>query len=495
MDPLKLQAEERGDVPALIHGDRVLTWTEFDRRSSQVARALAGLGVGPDDKVAVGLRNSIEFYELIGGAGRLGATVVPVSFRFKRDEIEYMVADAGAGIVVAEPENAEEYAGLPQTIFRGEPYEDWVAAYDDSPLDEQAGADYAALRYYTSGTTGRPKAIVRKEGTFGAEAGAAIMEQRLGLVGRPGEVHLLAAVIYHTAPGAYSTMALRMGHTVVITDGFDPEEALALIDEYGVTWTQMAPIHLVRIMALPEEVRANYDVSSMKRLLHAGAPCPVDVKWKALDYFPEGSIYEYYAATEGLGTECTDAEWRRKPGTVGRPIGGIRIVVLDDFGKEVGPNEVGQIYIDNGTRFEYEGAPEKTAETWRGDMFSVGDMGYLDDEGFLFLTDRKSHMIISGGANIYPAEVENVLFGHPAVADVSVIGVPDDEFGEQVKAIVETRAEVTAAELINYTRANLSHYKCPRSIDFVATMPRDPNGKIRKKILRDPYWEGRGKGI
>jgi long-chain acyl-CoA synthetase len=251
----------------------------------------------------------------------------------------------------------------------------------------------------------------------------------------------------------------------------------------------------VRIVGLPDDVQHRYDVSSIKRLLHAGAPCPVEVKWKALDLFPEGSIYEYYAATEGYATECTTEDWRRKPGTVGRPVGGIRILILDDDGNEVAPNEIGQVYIDNGSRFEYEGAPDKTADTWRGDTFSVGDMGYVDDDGFLFLTDRKSHMIISGGANIYPAEVENVLFAHPAVADVAVIGVPDDEFGEQVKAVVEARSPVPESELLEFCRERLSHYKCPKSVDFVDSMPRDPNGKIRKAQLRDPYWEGRAARI
>jgi long-chain acyl-CoA synthetase len=274
-------------------------------------------------------------------------------------------------------------------------------------------------------------------------------------------------------------------------DHFDPEESLQLIERHRVSWTQMAPIHLVRMVALPEEVRRRYDLSSMKRLLHAGAPCPVDVKWKVLELFPEGSVYEYYAATEGYATECPTDVWRARPGTVGRPAPGIEIHVLDEEGNELAANEVGQVYIDNGSRFEYEGAPEKTAETWRGSMFTVGDMGYVDDEGYLFLTDRKSHMIISGGANVYPAEVENVLFGHPAVADVAVIGVPDDEFGEQVKAVVETRAPVTEAELVEFCRARLAHYKCPKSVDFVDAMPRDPNGKIRKRDLRDPYWEGR----
>jgi long-chain acyl-CoA synthetase len=503
MDPVQLHATERGDAPALISGERVVTWAELDTRGNQAARALAGRGIGEGDRVAVGLRNCVEFYELVVGAGRLGATVMPVSFRFMRDEVEYMVGDAKAAVVFAEPANREEYQGLPATIYRGDEYDEWVDAESGDPLEHQIGNGLAALRYYTSGTTGRPKAILRTEVADQAPertaaamaAGQAVFSARLGVVAGPGEVHLLAAVVYHTAPGAYSTMALTWGHTVVIMDHFDAEEALRLIERHGVTWTQMAPIHLVRIVALPDDVKRRYDLSSVKRLLHAGAPCPVDVKWKALELFPEGTVYEYYAASEGYATECPADDWVRKPGTVGRPAPGITIRILDDDGNEVAAGEVGQVYIDNGSYFEYDGAPEKTAETWRGDEFSVGDMGFVDEDGFLFLTDRKSHMIISGGANIYPAEVENVLFGHPAVADVAVIGVPDDEFGEQVKAVVQARQDVSEAELLGFCRERLAHYKCPRSVDFVDELPRDPNGKIRKARLRDPYWEGRAKRI
>ena len=491
MDSIQGFAADMGDGAALIQGDRVVTWRQLDRRADQVARALQSRGIGPGDRVAAGLRNSIEFFEVVAGAGRLGASVLPLSFRLKRDEVEYLVGDTQAGVVIAEPANAAEYAGLSDVVYRGGPYEEWVGSFDDSPLHDQVGEGLAMLRYYTSGTTGRPKAIVRKDPDPSRVAPLQeIFEARLGLVSQPGEVHLLAAVVYHTAPGAYACVALGLGHTVVIMDHFEAEESLRLIDRHRVTWTQMAPIHLVRITALPEEVRSRYDLSSMKRLLHAGAPCPVDVKWKVLDMFPPGVVYEYYAATEGLATECTDEDWKTRPGTVGRPRGGIRIHILDESGTEVGPGEVGQVYIDNGSSFEYDGAPEKTAETWKGNSFSVGDMGFVDEDGYLFLTDRKTHMIISGGANIYPAEVENVLFSHPAVADACVIGVPDDEFGEQVKALVELRGAASAEELIEFCRGRLAHYKCPKTVDFVETLPRDPNGKIRKRELRDPYWEG-----
>jgi long-chain acyl-CoA synthetase len=505
VDPVQAHAAARGDEAALVLGERIVTWSDLDARGNQAARALAARGVAAGDRIAVGLRNSIEFFELVVGAGRLGATVMPVSFRFLRDEVEYLVDDAHATLVIAEPENRDVYAGLPATIFRGEEYDEWVGSESAAPLQHQVGTALAPLRYYTSGTTGRPKAVIRtphpdaepERAAAALQSAQAVFDARLGVVADPGEVHLLAAVVYHTAPGGYSSMALTWGHTVVIMDRFDAEEALRLIERHRVTWTQMAPIHLVRICALPDDASRGYDLTSMKRLLHAGAPCPVDAKWKTLELFPGDTVYEYYAATEGYATECPAPDWIARPGTVGRPAPGISIRILDGEGNALPPGEVGTVYIDNGSRFEYEGAPDKTADTWRGDEFSVGDMGFLDDDGFLFLTDRASHMIISGGSNIYPAEVENVLFSHPAVADVAVIGVPDDEFGEQVKAVVEKRPgiDVDEAELVEFCRERLAHFKCPKSVDFVDELPRDPNGKIRKATLRDPYWEGRASRV
>ncbi len=495
MDPISQQSEASPSTPALIQSDRQLIWVELDRRANQVARALSGRGVQNGDRVAVALRNSIEFFELVAGAGRVGATVVPVSFRFKRDEIEYMVGDSKASVVIAEPANAAEYAGLPGTIFRGDEYETWVGGQSDGSVADRSTTGLGALRYYTSGTTGRPKAIVREDSPVAQEISRRVAEARLGPVMGPGEVHLLAGVAYHTAPGAFAVTALGLGHTVVITDHFDAEDALGLVETHRVSWTQMAPIHLVRIAALPDDVLGRFDLSSMKRVLHAGAPCPVDVKQRILRFFPEGSVYEYYAATEGVATECPEELWRRKPGTVGLPLPGVSIHVLAEDGSEVATGEVGQVYVSGAPRFQYEGAPEKTADTWRGDMFTVGDMGFLDDEGCLYLTDRKSHMIISGGANIYPAEVENVLFAHPAVVDVAVIGVPDDEFGEQVKAIVELRSPATEGNLIQFCRDRLSGYKCPKSVDVIDVLPRDPNGKVRKRELREPYWADRASRI
>jgi long-chain acyl-CoA synthetase len=255
----------------------------------------------------------------------------------------------------------------------------------------------------------------------------------------------------------------------------------------------MVPINFVRILQLGEAALTAFNPSSIKKILHAAAPCPPDVKRRIMEFFPLGVVWEYYGMTEGFATIISPEEWLKKPGSVGRAAPGVAVKILDDAGREMKPGETGLVYVApaNATRFAYAGAPEKTAEAWRGDLFTVGDMGYLDTDGYLFLTDRKQDMIITGGANVYPAEVEATLHGHPAVGDVAVIGVPDDEWGEVVKAIVEPRVPVTETELIQFCRDHLAHYKCPRTVDLVETLARDENGKVRKRELRERYWAGR----
>jgi long-chain acyl-CoA synthetase len=309
------------------------------------------------------------------------------------------------------------------------------------------------------------------------------------------EVHLACGPAYHTAPRAFASYSLLLGHTLVLMRHFDAAACMQLMERERVTWTHMVPINFVRILALGNA--RDVDLSSMKRVLHAAAPCPVDVKRRVIELFPPDTVWEYYGMTEGLATMISPQEWLRKPGSVGRPAPDIGLTILDEEGGELPPGEAGLIYVTpmGGVRFAYAGAPEKTQEAWRGDKYTVGDMGYLDDDGYLFLTDRKQDLIISGGANIYPAEVEAVLYGHPAVGDVAVIGVPDAEWGEQVKAIVEPRAEVTEQELIEFCRANLAHDKCPKTVELVEELPRDPNGKVRKRELRDRYWEAAGRRI
>jgi long-chain acyl-CoA synthetase len=311
----------------------------------------------------------------------------------------------------------------------------------------------------------------------------------------PDEVHLACGPLYHTAPRAFASYALLLGQTLVLVRSFDAAECLQLIERKRVTWTHMVPINFVRILALQNPHAS--DLSSMKRVLHAAAPCPVEVKRRIIDLFPTETVWEYYGMTEGLATMISPGEWLEKPGSVGRAAPGIEVHILDEDGRELPPGQVGLVYVTPmaGVRFSYAGAPEKTEEAWRGELYTVGDMGRLDDDGYLFLTDRKQDLIISGGANVYPAEVEAVLYAHPAVGDCAVIGVPDPEWGEQVKAIVEPRGEVTAEELIAFCRTNLAHDKCAKSVDFVDALPRDPNGKVRKRELRDRYWAAKGRKI
>ncbi len=508
-------AQSTPDKVALIDGQRSVTFSQLDRRTNQLARALRHRGVGPGDRIASALRNSIEWFEVAGAASRLGVTIVPVSWRSQHDEVAYMVEDSGAKLVLAEPDATEIMAGLP-AVFVGDSYEAMLQGQDPAPLDEPGEPPLVPFRYYTSGTTGRPKAIEREIpsdpgalAALRAMMAPTVADVELGPDGRrplgrgqtegleaPDEVHLLVGPAYHTAPGAFASRALQQfGQTVVIMRHFDARECLALIEAHRVSWSHMVPINFVRILALPEEVRRAFDLSSVRRILHAAAPCPVQVKRAIMEVFPPGSIYEYYGATEGLVTLCPADEWLQRPGTVGRAAPGVTVRIYDDDGNEVPPGEVGTVYFTTMARVSYAGAPEKTAAAWRGDYFTVGDMGYLDEDGYLFLTDRKIDMIISGGANVYPAEVESVLFTHPAVGDVAVFGIPDPEWGERVHAVIEPQGPVTEEEVIAYCRARLAHYKCPTSVEIVDALPRDPNGKIRKRLLRDRFWQASDRKI
>jgi long-chain acyl-CoA synthetase len=506
-------ARTNPEKPALVDGDRMVTFGELDARMNQVARAIQRRGVDPGDRIASALSNRFEWFEVAGGAARAGVTVVPISWRAMPDEMHYLVEDSGAKLLFVESGTAESVPRLP-VISAGPEYEDMVGAEDIGPLSSGAERPVIGFRYYTSGTTGRPKAIEGELPSGPALAALRTMfsppaqpvrlapgERRAlgrgqteGLEG-PDEVHLLVGPTYHTAPGTFANRALHYGQTVVMMRHFDPAECLRLIEHHGVTWSHMVPINFVRILKLPEAVRRSFDLSSLRRVLHAAAPCPVDVKRAVMNLFPPGTVYEYYGATEGLATVCPADEWLSKPGTVGRAAAGIEVRVYDESGVELAAGAVGTVYFSTVMRFSYAGAPEKTAQSWRGEFFTAGDMGYLDEDGYLFLTDRKIDMIISGGANVYPAEVEGVLIMHPSVADVAVFGVPDAEWGERVHAVVEARMTAPEGDLLAFCRQRLAHYKCPTSIEIVESLPRDPNGKIRKRLLRDRHWAGSEKKI
>jgi long-chain acyl-CoA synthetase len=356
---------------------------------------------------------------------------------------------------------------------------------------------------YTSGTTGRPKGVRRASFHAPPEAVSTPQAMFLGLFGiLPGSagVHLTVAPLYHTAVLNFATNHLHLGHTVVLMDKWTPEGTLERISRYGVTCSHMVPTQLIRLLKLPEETKSAFDVSSLACMIHSAAPCPVPVKQAMLDWWGP-VLYEYYAASEGGGTLATPQDWLLKPGTVGKPWPISQIRVLDDDNQPVPPGTPGTVWIRMGDHtFEYHQAPDKTEEAWSEGFFTVGDAGYLDDDGFLFLCDRKADMIISGGVNIYPAEIESVLVQHPKVADVAVFGVPDDDWGESVKAVVEAASDVAAddtlrQELLDWCQGQLARYKQPRSMDFVEALPRDPNGKLYKRKLRDPYWEGRERSI
>ena len=357
--------------------------------------------------------------------------------------------------------------------------------------------------HYTSGTTGKPKGVRRKlsgADPDAAAAGGGFLLRLFGTQPHDGNVHICGSPLYHTAVLAFATTSLHLGHPVVLMDRWTPESMLELIERHRVTHSHMVPTQLHRLLALPDDVRSRYDVSSLRSMVHAAAPCPVEIKQRMLDWWGP-VIYEYYAATEGGGTVVTPEQWLKRPGTVGLPWPTSEIRILDDDGNDVPANEIGTVYMKLGQGdFEYFKDRDKTDANRRAGFFTVGDVGYLDDGGYLFLCDRKSDMIISGGVNIYPAEIEGVLLTHPDVADAAVFGIPHADWGEEIKAVVEPAPGVEAdaeltEQLLAHCAERLAKFKLPKSIDYTAEMPRDPNGKLYKRKLRDPYWEGRTRAI
>jgi long-chain acyl-CoA synthetase len=459
------------------------------------------------ERVAMLMENERDYFSVAWGVRRAGLRGVPVNWHLTPAEVAYMVdnSDAVALIDVAEEVRAANDRvkicltnGAPTASFASLPAA--LAASSPEPLESAVEGN---LMFYSSGTTGYPKAIKRPlpEAPFGTFSNwELLMQGQYGVT--EDTVLLIPGPVYHAAPMGWSQGCQAIGGTVVPLERFDAEVALAAIDRYRVTHALFVPTHFVRMLNLPEAVRARYDVSSLRRVVHSAAPCPPHVKRAMIEWFGP-IIDEYYSATEAAGFTVVDSEtWLRKPGTVGRPVGGIPHI-LDEEGRELPVGETGAVYFEGVVAFEYHGDPGKTSEFFNDKGWGCnGDMGWLDEDGYLFLADRRSHMIISGGVNIYPQESENVLFAHPAVADVAVIGVPNDEFGEEVKAVVELRPEAgpgndaLAEELLAFCRSTLAHYKCPRSIDFVPELPRTPTGKVRKRDIRQAYWgEGRRQQI
>jgi long-chain acyl-CoA synthetase len=472
---------------AVVDGDIRLTYGELDARINRFAYLLVDRGVGHGDRVSVLLRNRADVFVAWNGIGRLGAIPVPISYRFTPPEIAYVVGDSNSVVFVHDAlTDASAVNGLAD--LRHSIDVDAVALDDGPatpPTEDFLGTQMIPMAY-TSGTTGRPKGITR---SLPAPAREATPNPIAGFWGfGPDDVHLLCGPAYHTAPGVYSQLHLTLGATVVVMQPFDAERCLELIETERVTTSHMVPANFVRIL---EADWQNWNLSSVRKILHAAAPCPVALKRRIMEVFPTGSVWEYYGMSEGLATIISPEEWLQKPGSVGRAFPGLDVKVVGDDGQSLPPGEVGTIRVSSipGYEFGYHNAPDKTAAAWDSGYFTVGDLGWLDEDGYLFIADRRTDLVISGGVNIYPAEVEQAIAAHPAVADVAVFGVPDDRMGQLVHAVVELRAGTTctADELVASLRSSLADFKLPRSVEFVALLPREPNGKIRKNQLREDY--------
>ncbi len=472
-----------------------VTYAELERSSNQGAHLFRRAGLKPGDGIAILLENHVEYLKIAWAAQRSGLYFTPISTLFQRAEVDYILTNSDAKILITSPLHANKaseavLAGL-HVLQVGSTWESGLADCPTHPLeDESEGAEMI----YSSGTTGQPKGV--RFPLTGAPLGtvSALLQKRVLMHAIDDTVRYLStAPLYHSAPLRYNLMVTRFGGTAVIMEKFDAEQALALIDKHQITHSQWVPTMFVRLLKLPEEIRQRHDTSSLRYVIHAAAPCPISVKAQMMQWLGP-VLYEYYSGTEANGsTAITSTEWLDHKGSVGRAIHG-EIHILDDDLCEVPVGQPGTVYFANGSDFSYYKDPEKTAAAKTPQGWStLGDIGYVDAEGYLYLQDRKSFMIISGGVNIYPQEVENCLVGHPAIIDVAVFGVPNDEFGEEVKAVVqlsqpELASDSLAIELINYCREQISHAKCPRSIDFEAQLPRHPTGKLYKRQLRDRYW-------
>ncbi|WP_239590054.1 AMP-binding protein [Streptomyces aureoverticillatus] len=491
------------DRVALVDADgATLTYGELAARVYRLAHALAGLGVGAGDCVAAMLPNSRAFFELRLATGRSGVYFTPFSHHFTTAEVTHVVADSEARVVVVDASLVEvagpalDAAGVPEgrrVVWGAEraphgwvDYEELLAAAPATPPPHpRAGG----VMLYTSGTTGRPKAVRRAlpDAPPGPSPYELDFMARVGV--RAGAyTQLSAAPLYHAAPGLFANMAMQLGHTVVLAERPGTEEWLRLIQQHGVQVLFAVPTVLHRLLRLPAEVRARYDVSSLRAVVHGAAPCPPDVKRRAIDWLGP-VLYEFYAATEGGVTAASSEEWLARPGTVGLPLAGIDVRILNDEGTAVGVGETGGVYFRLAVPFSYFKDEEKTQRAMRGGYFTAGDQGYVDEDGWLYLRDRRTDLIISGGVNVYPAEVEAVLISHPDVADVAVVGVPDEEWGHRVAAVVQTEAGVRgddglAARLVEHCRGALAGFKVPRVIEFRERVPRSAAGKVLRRELR-----------
>jgi long-chain acyl-CoA synthetase len=510
--------ETAPDKPALVMGSsgEMVTYRQLDTEANRLSHLFRLAGLQPGDHVAFCLENHPRFLPIMWGAHYAGLYYTAMSSRLTTEEMAYILQDCSARAFITSAYKSQQAAQLKDqmpgvevrlmldgVIDGYEPYDEVVGSQPGTPLDEERVEGQDML--YSSGTTGQPKGV--KVPLPDQPLGTADPVTALGqlLFGADEHtVYLSPAPLYHAAPLRFCRGIQRVGGTVVVMEHFDPEDMLRLIEQHRVTFTQVVPTMFIRMLKLPEEVRSRYDVSSLRAVVHAAAPCPVEVKRQMIEWWGP-IIHEYYAGTEGNGfVYCNSEDWLAHPGTVGKALVGT-IHILDENGEEVPIGESGTVYFESevaGT-FEYHNDPAKTESSRdpRGRGWStLGDVGRLDEDGFLYLTDRKAYMIITGGVNVYPQEAENVLSMHPKVFDVAVLGVPNEDFGEEVKAVVQPAAGAEPGpelerELIAFCKEHLADVKCPRTVDFRDDLPRHPTGKLYKRLLKDEYWAGSGRSI
>lgn len=505
---------------SLVSGARTLPASAFSERIARAASGFAALGVRRGDCVALLLRNDFAFMEASLAAVRLGAYAVPINWHFKADEVAYVLADCAAKVLVAHAdllagvagaipagvevlavstpdEIAVSYGSAPGGVPHGAAaWDTWLAGHapwQGAPLPQ------ASSMIYTSGTTGRPKGVRRQPLTADLEARMADYRERVyGLA--PGVRTMIPGPLYHSAPNAFALRAARVASLIALMPRFEPEAFLALVEKHRIEAMFMVPTMFVRLLKLPNEVRARYDLASLKFVMHAAAPCPPEIKRAMIDWLGP-VIHEFYGSTESGAVTVVDShEWLARPGTVGRPIKGGEVRIYNDAGTRLGPGQVGEVYtkLEFLPEFTYHQLPDKRAEIDREGFITSGDIGYLDDAGYLFLCDRKRDMVISGGVNIYPAEIEAVLINCPGVKDCAVFGIPDSEYGEALMAIIEAQPGLpppAIADVRAYLGQHLAGYKVPKRIEFGSDLPREDSGKIFKRRLRDPHWANAGRAI
>lgn len=491
---------------------RCTSFGEVAEQTNKLAHGLRCLGLGAGETLVTVLPNGLEQITALLAAYQIGLYAVPVNWHLSAAEMAYILDDCDAGVLIgherfaAELAEARAQAGVPHALS--------VGAVGGFGLLEDLAAPQSAARPetlttgalmgYTSGTTGRPKGVrrrLRARHPDESAARAGLLLRLFGIEPHDDNVFLGATPLYHTAGGLWTTMSLHMGHSVVLMDRWRPLETLELIQRHRVTHTHLVPTMFHRLLRLPSADRARYDLSSLRHVVHAAAPCPVETKRRMLEWWGD-CIYEYYASTEGGGTLATPADWRAFPGTVGRPWPDSEVIVVDAGGRPLPPGVSGTVYMKMppAYRFEYHKDDAKTAEGRLGEFFTVGDVGYLNEEGYLFLNDRASDMIIVAGVNVYPAEVEGAMQQCPLVGDVAVFGVPDEELGEKIHAVVEPApgadaSEATRRAIMEFLQGRLARQRHPHSLDFSDCLPREPTGKLYKRRLRDPYWEGQRRRI